>query len=111
MTFLQLLILSLATFRVALLLSEDDGPFGVNRKLRHWLSRKSRTSAAVRKSEVAKGIRCVRCNGWWVALLLAGYASTHDNLSWWMTVAGDFLILSAALSAAAILINRIPEKN
>lgn len=91
-------------------LSEDDLPYGVARKLREWLSQEASRNAAVRKSEVHKGIRCPKCSSTWCAMLIAPYAIWHHELPVLVTIVGDWAILFAALSGTSIIFTRIPEK-
>lgn len=110
MNWLHFLILCLACWRLSVLFSEDDAPYGLARKLRSWLSRKAASNASVRKTELHKGVRCIRCQSYWWALPMAAYAYHHSSLPLWLRTAGDIFLLWNALSAAAILIHRVPEK-
>lgn len=112
MTFLTLTIASLACYRLALLLSEDDGPWGAFRRLRAVLKREAKHNATLRKSEVHKGIECKRCSSIWVAGPIAAYAMVHDQ-EWMAGVVpwGDGFLLAMALSQLAIIFNRaFPER-
>lgn len=46
----------------------------------------------------------------WISLPMAAYAYHHSSLPLWLRTAGDIFLLWNALSAAAILIHRVPEK-
>lgn len=110
MNWLHFLILCLACWRLTLFIIEDTGPFGVFERLRAYISRKSRTEPIVRKSKAAEGITCSHCVSVYIALPMAAYAYHHSSLPLWLRIAGDIFLLWNALSAAAILIHRVPEK-
>jgi hypothetical protein len=79
MTFLNLTICGLACYRLALLLSEDDGPWGMFRRLRTKLKHEAKHNTALRKSEVHKGIECIRCDSIWVAAPIAAYVMIREE--------------------------------
>lgn len=77
----SLLIAALACFRMALMVSSEEGPFGVFQRLRGRLDPDQRTW-------VGRGINCVWCVSFWaapVALLLTLYA---PPAAWWLAVSG-----------------------
>jgi hypothetical protein len=100
-TILHFLIATLACFRFSVLLADDDGPYGMFRRFRGWLKREAKEKPAVRRSEVHKGVECIRCDSVWFGVLIAIYA-----LCGWRSVWIDGLLLALALSGAAILWNR-----
>lgn len=110
-TWLHLFVYGLACFRMALLLSDDDGPWGMFRKFRAYLKKEAKHNTTLRKSEVHKGVSCIRCDSIWVAAFVAAYAYHHDTLAnlWWVPVI-DIVLLCMALSAIAILWNRVPTR-
>lgn len=99
-------VLILANFRIAVFLADDTGPFNLFGKLRSFLTRKARTETIVRKSKVDEGIQCKRCNSVWSGMILAAWVFVHESVPTWIMFVGDALILSFALSAAAILLVR-----
>lgn len=103
---LCLVILILANFRIAVLLADDTGPFGIFTKLRSFLERKSRTSPTVRKSKMDEGIECKRCNSIWGGVLLAAWAFLHETIPVGIMILGDAAIFTLALSGGAILLVR-----
>lgn len=106
----KLLVYSLAVYRVALLLSDDDGPYKMFSKLRSWLKREAREHPAVRKSAIRQGITCIRCASIWVAAPVAVWAIFYSQLPRWLAMLGDGFIFMLALSMAAILLHRLmPE--
>lgn len=111
MTWLQLTIYGLAAWRMAVLLSEDTGPFHFLSRLRSALKREAKHNKVVRKSDVANGIECVRCNSYWIVAPIAAYVFTSDYLPLWAVAACEAFLLWNALSAVAILVNRaLPAK-
>lgn len=110
MTFLPFLIGGLATFRLAVLLSEDDGPAAIFSKLRSFLKREAKENKTLRASKVHEGITCPRCSSIWVALPIAAYGYFRERSPEWFVATGDVFLLWMALSAMAILFNRIPKQ-
>lgn len=107
----ELLIYSLATYRIALFLSDDTGPYHIFSRLRGALRRQAKRSPAVKNSDVAAGISCIRCNSVWIATPIAAFAYWHKDLPEWIQAAGNLVVLLCALSAAVILCNRaLPAK-
>ena len=106
MTIPTFLLLSLATYRLTILITEDDCPYGVCRKFREYLSRKARKDEEVRKSEVHKGIQCPRCSSIWSACIVVtgyfGYQYTPEYLRGFL----EAPVLIIALSMMAVLYGR-----
>lgn len=105
---LSFLVAGLACYRLALMLSEDKGPFRMFTKLRSFLKREAREHPSVRKSAVHEGVECKRCTSVWMGSPIATYVYLHDQwpVNWWI-VAADTFLLCMALSAAAILMHRL----
>lgn len=89
MTFI---IASLATHRIAVLVTEDEGPFSIFTRLRGALD-------PDQKTWLGRGMNCVFCVGFWAALPVAvfvtvlGYA---DAWAWpltWLGLAGAVVII------------------
>lgn len=106
LTWLHLAVYGLATFRLAVLLSQDSGPAHMSSKLRSFLKREAKTNTTLRKSAVQEGISCLKCSSVWVATPVALYAYHHDSLEGWFVATGDIVLLAMALSACAILLHR-----
>lgn len=105
-SWIDLMVYGLATFRASLLISEDDLPYNLGIKMRSWLSRKAKAEPAVRKSAVHKGVKCRRCSSVWVAGILA-FVVLSDALQGILVIKWGVLVL--ALSGLAILLARVPE--
>lgn len=106
MTIPLLLFYSLAVYRLAVLFGEDTGPYLFFSKLRSFLKREQKRNKALRDSDVAKGIECLRCNSIWIATPVAAYAFYHDILPKWTVISGDIFLTCMALSSLAILWHR-----
>jgi len=98
MTIALLLIAALATHRLAYALSEEEGPFSLFMRLRGALDPDQQTW-------LGRGVNCVMCVGFWVALPLAvwlGVVGVVDPyltpLVWW------------GLAGAVVLIRRWEQK-
>jgi hypothetical protein len=102
---LQLLIFGLAVFRLSLLLSKEDGPA--------WIFRKLRRSVPA-KSSAKEGIQCLWCVSVWMAIPVSIYMTCrllHVELPETLILLGDWFILMLALSAVAIIVNQQWTKN
>lgn len=109
--FAKLLLYGLATFRLAVLLADDSGPWRFLSKFRSFLKREEKKSVALKKSDLSKGVECKRCNSVHIAFALAAYAMFRHRLLDWIVVSGDIFIFAMALSAIAIIFVRaFPEK-
>lgn len=109
-SWLTLFICGLATFRLSVMLSNDDGPGKIFSKLRSALKREAKQNPTLRKSDIHNGIDCSRCSSVWVALPMALYGFQHESLHAWITETGDVFLSWMALSGLAILFNRMFPK-
>lgn len=110
LSILAFVIYSLAVFRLAVLLSDDSGPWKVVAKFRAFLKREEKKSPSLKKSDVAHGVECLRCSSIWIAIPVAMFGYFHRRLADWIATTGDILIIALAYSAVAILLNRIPKR-
>ena len=92
MTVFEFVLGSLATHRLSLLVSHEDGPAWVFRKLRNIPDK---------KSSLHKGIRCQWCVSQWMGGAVASFY-------WWTGVLEpmDTILASLAFSSAAICVNQ-----
>lgn len=87
-----LAIAGLATFRLALLVSKEDGPAWIFRKIRRL---------PPPKSSAKEGLACPWCVSVWAAALMVLLLANKD--SWvWVT----FVLHWLAISALAIIVNQ-----
>ena len=86
--FLHLLLLSLATFRISSILTNEDGPW----KLLHYL----------RKKANVKVLQCLWCMSVWIGLLFAIFYYCCPGYATWTA-------LPFALSTIAILVDRYSQ--
>lgn len=105
-SWLSFIIYSLAVFRLSLMLSEDSGPWRLLTKFRSWLKREEKKSPQLKKSDVAHGVECLRCNGIWFAILIALWAFSRHKLIDWVATLGEGALYCFALSGLAIILNR-----
>lgn len=89
-TWLRFLLAALATWRLATLLTRDDGPWDLVLRLRR----------AAGNGAVGRMLDCFRCVSLWVAAPLA--LAVGDNLLEW-------LLAWLALSGAACLLDRLGQ--
>lgn len=104
--FLTFLIYSLAVFRLSLMLSDDSGPWKLITKFRSWLKREEKKSPQLKKSDVAHGVECLRCNGIWFAALVTVFVYSREHLIDTVAMIGNAVIVGFALSGLAIILNR-----
>jgi len=95
----EIIVLGLATWRLASLLSREDGPWAVFSRFRGFLGVEHDDHGNPRGTNtLAEGVLCLWCCSVWIGLLLGAlYYLWRD--SWWLS-------LPFALSAAAIAIDR-----
>lgn len=87
---LTLALASLATFRVALMVATEEGPFSVFTRLRGALD-------PDQKTWLGRGINCAFCVSFWIAWPILA-------LTWFEW--GLFLVAGLALSGAACLLKK-----
>lgn len=104
MTFVTLLILGLASWRVANFLVMEDGPYDISGKFRHFIGVRYAEHNAIPfgTNIVAQAFTCVWCLSFWVSLLMV-------LIYYFM---GDFLIMQGvalilALSTIVILLDSL----
>lgn len=92
MTVLIFVASILAVYRVAHLLAEEEGPFSVLHKIKahRWLDPQQRTW-------LGRGLNCVWCMSFWLALPLVLVLEGKPWYLWWLAVAGGVLITSKVL--------------
>lgn len=95
----HLLVLALATFRLASLFARESGPFEMFYRFRHMVGvRYDQMSRPEGSNQFAKGLICVWCNSLWFGLLLSG-------LYLWLGVVVVWASLPLALSAVTIMLD------
>jgi len=104
---LKFVVGGLAVFRLGLMLSDDTGPWRFISKFRGWLKREEKKSPSLKRSDVAKGVECIRCSGIWMAMLITGFYYSRSGLFPWIAATGDAVILCFALAGAGVLFNRM----
>lgn len=107
---ITLFICGLATFRLSVMLADDSGPWNIIEKSRSFLKREAKQNPTLRKSAVHEGIECLRCNSIWVAFPVAIYGYNRELLDRWIATPCDTFLAWMALSALAILFNRMFPK-
>lgn len=103
---IAILFIFLAGYRLTILITDDDAPYGLMRKFRSFLIREAKTNKAIQKSEVHKGIQCSHCAGMWVSIMLSIYCYIHSSIPTWLMVLGDGVIIASAISGFTILLIR-----
>jgi hypothetical protein len=94
---LEILVLALATWRLASLLAHEDGPFRIFDRLRELLGvAYAPDGQRFGTNWFAKGVVCLYCCSVWFGAILTGLYFIWSDV-WW-------LLLPLALSAAAVII-------
>lgn len=97
---LHLLVIGLATYRIALLLVEEAGPFEVFGKLRHAVGvRYDAKSEQYATNELAKLFLCVWCMSIWVGVIITILLYFFPEFTKWVSA-------PLAFSALSILFHR-----
>lgn len=101
-SFIVLLILVLATWRVSSLLAREEGPYDVLHKLRYYLGvRYNEYSEPHSDKMLGQLVLCIWCNSIWVGFLIAVASNPFSVYS--------YTIVPLALSAGAILVEEIRD--
>lgn len=106
MNLVQLLVLTLACYRLSEMLANDkeDGPWFILSKFRHWVGvRYDDHSRAYGNNHWAEGLLCVYCNSMWFGILLAML----------YVILGDIAVLLVspfALSGAVVLATKFSSR-
>jgi hypothetical protein len=101
-TIVELVVLALATGRLANLLADDSqgGPFQILWKFREWAGvRYSRDGVVSHTNSLSELILCVFCNSIWIGLFIAMLYLVSDGVAFYFS-------LPFALSWAAIITRR-----
>lgn len=94
---LEFLVITLVVWRISSLLTAERGPFDVLGKFRDAVGVKyDEMSRCVGKNEVASTLCCIWCTSVWIGLM-AGL----------LFFTSDWLLYGLALSAGAIVVERI----
>jgi hypothetical protein len=90
----------LATWRVAHLLANEDGPAALMARLRLWLA----------TSPAGRWLDCFGCVSMWVAVPFAFYATgvTEDTVVSWLAVAGGAFLLER-LGPVPLVVERLAD--
>ena len=100
----SLIILCLATWRLSVLIMDDEGPYGVLERMRHVFGiRYNEYSQRYGLNTWAQGLLCTYCNTVWIGLILAIVYLISPPVA----VA---IGLPFALSAFAIIVGKVVDK-
>lgn len=105
-SWLSFVIYSLAVFRLSILFGEDSGPWKMFSKLRSKVRKESKENTALRKSDLQKGIGCLKCESFWWAAVITIFVYSSEHLVDTVAMIGNAVIMWFALSGAAIILNR-----
>jgi len=103
---LRLALALLATYRLAVLLTEEDGPLFLLARLREFSDGRRVIEQQKRErgpwASLDDGLRCAWCAGVWAAALCAA-------LVWWPTLAGDVILTWLGLAGGQLFLERWHE--
>jgi hypothetical protein len=92
----------LATYRIAMMVTREEGPFDVFERLRRWANDALPAKVSHNRARphwIARGLACPLCVSWWLALPAALIAAVVAGAAWplglllWPAVAGGALFL------------------
>jgi hypothetical protein len=107
-TLTDLVLTALAAWRLASLLAQEDGPFAMFARLRHWAGVRSVVTrdaqgnpqaTRVAQNTLAEGLTCVWCTSIWTAIIMS---IPWAPLAW--------VRLALAASALAVLAQEANER-
>lgn len=81
-------IVAFATYRVALLVTSEEGPFRIMERFRNWFTE---------PDWIGRGVRCVWCVSFWLALFLSLLVWSEAGLSIWTYPAFSLGVAGLAL--------------
>ena len=88
-TILDYLVMAVATWRVSAIITEEHGPFGVFKWIRHETLRRLASNGKCDITLVA----CIKCASVWVALLVLLAYSFFPEVVWCFSISGMALFL------------------
>ena len=94
-------VLGLATWRLASMLATEEGPWSIFERLRRRIGiRRGDEGVPYAESELAKGLMCVWCNSVWIgAAMTIFYVLLGDVVM--------YLTMPLALSAVAVIVEGV----
>lgn len=97
---LDFLMLALATWRVAVFLVREDGPFQIARRIRERAGIRHDEDTGepniIPETTLAQALSCVWCTSFWTAIILT---------SLWLSAWGAVVVLVLAMAGAAVLLD------
>ncbi len=93
---LRIILAALAVYRLSLMVSREDGPAWIFRKLRRL---------PPPRSSARDGLSCQLCVSIYMSAAVSAFVFFYDRCPEWAQRTGDFVLLWLALSAAAICIH------
>ena len=102
MSLITFFILALATWRLASLLADEQGPYSIFSRFRYWAGERRGVDGRIAGNQFAKGLMCVWCVSVWVSIILS---------TLWCLWPGSVIISTPfALSAVACIVNDWMER-
>lgn len=87
----------LAVYRLAYLLTYEDGPFGLALRWRSWVQQRFAGSTGSRQagSWLATGMACLLCVSFWLSAVPALFftETITQGVLWWLGTAGAVLLI------------------
>ena len=89
MNLITLILAALAVYRISRMITDEEGPFAIFVKVR---------GLAKPDTWIGRGLECIMCVSFWIALPIALY------------IGGDWLLTWPALSAVTVIIRKWEQK-
>ena len=94
-----LLVVSLAVFRISLMIVSEDGPFTIFPRFKRWIGvRYDQYSQVYATNEFAKLFTCVWCLSLWLGLAVTVFAYFFPVIAFWVA-------MPFACSAVAVILS------
>ncbi len=92
-----LLLALLASYRAALLITQEDGPFALAEQLRTWAFHRHRDTW------IERGVNCIACVSFWAACAAAA-------LVIWGGLVGGFVLVWGGLAGGVVVMANLLER-
>lgn len=101
---IDLVLLSLASWRLTSLIVQEDGPFDIFIKIRLWLGvAYDQNSQPYGKNVIARGILCMWCASVWVSFVSSFFSEYSVNIHTfvinWLAISGGVILIESLLAA------------
>ena len=101
MSFLHLVVLALATWRLSSLISAEEGPYNIFGRFRIMIGIHYIGNGVDAETELGKLFSCTWCLSIWIGAIASVAYVIYEPIVW--------IVMPLALSAAAIIVGKLTE--